>query len=387
MNAAYNKFRRFCAFLTGAVLLISGILKLMDPTGAGLVVKAYFDFLHIGFMNPLAKTVAVTLALAEGVLGSALMSGVWRRITGIAAFSMMGFFTLITIVLAIANPAMDCGCFGEAVHLTHLQSLVKNLILDILLCIAFIPFRDFGRPKKVKYVSFGISALSLAVFMVWSLISLPLKDYTDFAPGKVLAASDNEDYISLAEPVFIYEKDGERKNFRLDNLPDSSWTFVDSKVIEDEFTRRPVLSLRNGEGNYCDSIAADGQLMAVSVYRKLGTRNAAMLEKFLDEASSVGYNVLIITADEEYLPEGFRKDAVVSDYKTIITLNRSNGGVTYISDGQIVRKWSGNFRSDIAKMTALKEDDATSLALESQSHGSLCFQGLLLYVFAVLLLL
>ena len=234
----------------------------MDPTGAGLVVKAYFDFLHIGFMNPLAKTVAVTLALAEGVLGSALMSGVWRRITGIAAFSMMGFFTLITIVLAIANPAMDCGCFGEAVHLTHLQSLVKNLILDILLCIAFIPFRDFGRPKKVKYVSFGISALSLSAFMVWSLISLPLKDYTDFAAGKVLAASDNEDYISLAEPVFIYEKDGERKNFRLDNLPDSSWTFVDSKVIEDEFTRRPVLSLRNGEGNYCDSIAADGQLMA-----------------------------------------------------------------------------------------------------------------------------
>ncbi len=387
MNAAYNKFRRFCAFLTGAVLLISGILKLMDPTGAGLIVKAYFDFLHIGFMNPLAKTVAVTLALAEGVLGSALMSGVWRRITGIAAFSLMGFFTLITIVLAIANPAMDCGCFGEAVHLTHLQSLVKNLILDILLCIAFIPFRDFGRPKKVKYVSFGISALSLAAFMVWSLVSLPLKDYTDFAPGKVLAASDNEDYISLAEPVFIYEKDGERKNFRMDNLPDSSWTFVDSKVIEDEFTRRPVLSLRDNEGNYCDSLAADGQLMAVSVYRKLGGKNASGLGKFLSEARSTGYNTLIITADEEYLPEGFRKDAVVSDYKTVMTLNRSNGGVTYISDGQIVRKWSCNFRPDSAKMTALKEDDATSLALESQSHGSLCFQGLLLYVFAVLLLL
>ena len=31
------RLRRFCAFLTGFVFFISGIFKLLDPVGAGLV--------------------------------------------------------------------------------------------------------------------------------------------------------------------------------------------------------------------------------------------------------------------------------------------------------------------------------------------------------------
>ncbi|MGN0190412.1 MAG: MauE/DoxX family redox-associated membrane protein, partial [Candidatus Cryptobacteroides sp.] len=302
MKPSYNRFRRFCGFFSGAVFLLSGILKLMDPTGSGFIVKAWLDFLHIGFLSPLAVGLAECLALLEAVTGAALMSGVWRKVTAVVSFSMMGFFTVLTAVLAIANPVMDCGCFGEAVHLTHLQSLVKNLILCALLCVAFLPFRNLGAPVPIKYVSFAISVLSVLVFAVWSLIALPMKDYTAFAPGKILEASRSEDYVDLSEPVFVYEKDGEKKNFRLDNLPDSSWTFVDSKVIEDENSRRPVLSISDSDGEYCDSLAARGKVMVVSVYRKLHPHNASGVREFVSRSASAGYTPLILTCSPENLP-------------------------------------------------------------------------------------
>ena len=87
------------------------------------------------------------------------------------------------------------------------------------------------------------------------------------------------------------------------------------------------------------------------------------------------------------MPEDLRSLTRIADYKTLATFNRSNGGVTYCADGQIVRKWSCNFRPDNEKLAQLLSEDATSLALESQSRGGLSLQGFLLYVFAVLLLL
>ena len=52
------RMKRFCGFATGFVFFISGILKLMDPVGAGLVMKEYLDFLHIGFLSGIAKHLA-----------------------------------------------------------------------------------------------------------------------------------------------------------------------------------------------------------------------------------------------------------------------------------------------------------------------------------------
>ena len=49
------RMKRFCGFITGLTFFISGLVKLMDPVGAGLVMKEYYDFLHIGFMAFSAK--------------------------------------------------------------------------------------------------------------------------------------------------------------------------------------------------------------------------------------------------------------------------------------------------------------------------------------------
>lgn len=394
MKKGYNVFRRFCAFVLGAVFLISGILKLMDPVGSEFIMKSYFSFLHIGFMDFSARFFGVAFALTEAVLGAALMSGVWRKVVGIAVVALTTFFTLLTLVLLIFNPVMDCGCFGEAMHLTHLQTFVKNVILCALCCGAFIPMRELDRPVKVKYVSFALTACSLVALLVYSLVALPLKDYTAFHPGAMLQAAADEQYKDFSEPEFIYEKDGVTQAFSLDALPDSSWNFVDSRIRQDDFAARTVLTLTDDAGEYCDSLATQGNVLVVSAYKKLSAGRIEGIESLVADARAVGLTPIVLVPSDDVLAAASEKQAALedsmvyySDYKTLATLNRSNGGATWISDGQIVRKWSYTLRPSREKLSTALAEDPTALALETQSKGSLALQSFLLYIFAVLLLL
>lgn len=394
MKKGYNVFRRFCAFVLGAVFLISGILKLMDPVGSEFIMKSYFSFLHIGFMDFSAKFFGVAFALTEAVLGAALMSGVWRKVVGIAVVALTTFFTLLTLVLLIFNPVMDCGCFGEAIHLTHLQTFVKNVILCALCCGAFIPMRELDRPVKVKYVSFALTACSLVALLIYSMVALPLKDYTVFHPGAMLQAAADEQYKDFSEPEFIYEKDGVTQAFSLDALPDSSWSFVDSRIRQDDFAAGTVLTLTDDAGEYCDSLATKGNVLVVSAYRKLSAGRIEGIESLVADARAVGLTPIVLVPSDDVLAAASEKHAALedglvyySDYKTLATLNRSNGGATWISDGQIVRKWSYTLRPSSEKLSAALAEDPTALALETQSKGSLALQSFLLYIFAVLLLL
>lgn len=394
MKRGYNVFRRFCAFVLGAVFLITGILKLMDPVGSEFIMKSYFSFLHIGFMDFSAKFFGVAFALTEAVLGAALMSGVWRKVVGIAVVALTTFFTLLTLVLLIFNPVMDCGCFGEAMHLTHLQTFVKNVILCALCCGAFIPMRELDRPVKVKYVSFALTACSLVALLVYSLVALPFKDYTAFHPGAMLQAAADEQYKDFSEPEFIYEKDGVTQAFSLDALPDSSWNFVDSRIRQDDFAAGTVLTLTDEAGEYCDSLATKGNVLVVSAYRKLSVGRIEGIESLVADARAVGLTPIVLVPSDDVLAAASEKHAALedglvyySDYKTLATLNRSNGGATWISDGQIVRKWSYTLRPSREKLSTALAEDPTALALETQSKGSLALQSFLLYIFAVLLLL
>lgn len=394
MKKGYNVFRRFCAFVLGAVFLVSGILKLMDPVGSEFIMKSYFNFLHIGFMDFSAKFFGVAFALTEAVLGAALMSGVWRKVVGIAVVALTTFFTLLTLVLLIFNPVMDCGCFGEAMHLTHLQTFVKNVILCALCCGAFIPMRELDRPVKVKYVSFALTACSLVALLVYSLVALPLKDYTAFHPGAMLQAAADEQYKDFSEPEFIYEKNGVTQAFSLDALPDSSWNFVDSRIRQDDFAAGTVLTLTDDAGEYCDSLATQGNVLVVSAYKKLSAGRIAGIESLVADARAVGLTPIVLVPSDDVLAAASEKRAALedslvyySDYKTLATLNRSNGGATWISDGQIVRKWSYTLRPSREKLSTALAEDPTALALETQSKGSLALQSFLLYIFAVLLLL
>lgn len=389
------KFRRFCGFLCGFVFFISGILKLMDPVGAGLVMDSYLNFLHMQFLKFASEGLGVIFALAEVLIGTALITGVWRKVTGIAALSLQGFFTLLTLILVIFNPVMDCGCFGEAIHLTHMQTFIKNLVLCVLLIVAFIPTSNLGRPKKRKYVSFGIVCLSVLAFTVYSQLYLPLVDFTDFKAGVALTAAktDDETDDDAFESVFIYEKDGIQKEFTLENLPDSSWTFISTETTQKHNLNNTgaTLSFSNEAGEYKDTLATQGDVMVISIYDiDINEEKLTSAIQFAEEAQKAGFTPMILVAAS---PEQFNgvntKEIPVyfSDYKTLITMNRANAGATWFNKGYLVKKWAPRLYPDSEKLKDYIKSNLTETIIENDAEGNLIFQGILLYVFAVMLLL
>lgn len=391
MAYIYHKIRRFCCFIAGFVFFISGVLKIMDPTGAGLVMSEYFDFLHIGFLDFASKITGTLLAFAEAVIGAAMITGVWRKVTAVAASAMQSFFTLLTLVLVIFNPEMDCGCFGEAIHLTHMQTFLKNIALMILLLTAYVPFRNFGEPKKRKYVSFAVVMISTSAFAVYSWMYIPMVDFTDYKTGAVLQASDADAPESdIYEAVFIYEKDGKREAFTLGHLPDSTWTFISTETVMKKGVKDNSISLSfyGSDGEYMDRMAAEGRVMVISIYDwKMSETELKKIEHRIAEAEKAGFRVIVLTTALQDGEETRFMNQYFSDYKTLLTMNRSNGGATYFSNGRLICKWAFRTFPDKEELEKMIRDNDIEASIDQKTGKDIAFQGFLLYVTAVMLLL
>ena len=110
MNGNFHRgIRRFCSIVIGAVFLLSALLKLMDPVGTGLIVKEYLNFFHIGFLSGLSDFIGSFLAFIEAAVAVLMMFGVFRRFTALFSGVVILSFTILTLILLIFNPEMECG--------------------------------------------------------------------------------------------------------------------------------------------------------------------------------------------------------------------------------------------------------------------------------------
>lgn len=408
MKTDFLGYRRYFAVVIGLVFFCAGLLKLMDPVGARLVVSEYFKFLGLGFLDSLSSFVGVSLAVLETLTGAALVTGVFRKIAAAVTAAFLGFFTLLTLALWIVNPEMDCGCFGEAIHLTHFQSFIKNVVLCILAVIAFVPFKDYGTPKKRKYVSFGLIAISSLLILLWCGTHIPFTDFTPFSLSSRLAAAQeyNEDGEDKFIATFIYEKNGQEGTFTLDDLPDSTWNFVRTETVlrQDNVVEKdhPTLSISDADGVYHDQLPAEGLAMVVSAHKPsaVSDRNWEKIADFLMSAEGNSFTSLLITPVSHrevvaMLPATLtdeQRAAIVdnlyfSDFRTVISLNRSNGGVTYFNEGHLIQKWSARNMPSDSRLGKIRSHDETDLMLTASTKGRLSFQASFLYSFVVMFLI
>ena len=402
-----DKMKRLCAVILGLVFFVAGTLKLMDPVGTTLIVREYLNFLHLGFLRVLSGTIAETFALTETLLGVCLVTGVFRKVAAWAVSVLLGGFTLLTLLLWILNPPMDCGCFGEAIHLTHFQSFVKNIVLMLIAAAAFMPFRDFGKPRSSRYVTFALVVAAVLAFAVYSKMFIPMLELTPFNLSSRLAAaaaepeSGEDEYIS----TFIYEKNGKTGVFTLNNLPDSTWTFVETRTVMQQSSDRdsefPELSFRDAAGEYRDSLATGPLVMVVSVPEPGKMKASAWIEsaRFLGDAAAAGFTPLLLVASDpvsfstliarEKLPTAesmlLMTSVYYSDYKTLVSLNRSNGGAVYFNDGNLISKWAARNLPSQRKIGKILRQDSTEVMLDSDGKGRLAFEAYMLYVLALML--
>ena len=80
-------------------------------------------------------------------------------------------------------------------------------------------------------------------------------------------------------------------------------------------------------------------------------------------------------------------DAYMSDFKKIITFNRSNGGATYLADGEIICKWPLRKLPDAEELSKVASRNPMEQLVGRSSRRRIAFQGVVLYSLALLLIL
>ena len=362
--------RGLCRVLFALTFILSGVLKLLDPVGTGLIVQEYLDFMHLDFLSSSAVILGIALATLEFLIGICVLSGLRLRLVAWVALILTAFFTLLTFYLMRYNPISDCGCFGEAIHLTNTQTFLKNVVLLVLAILIFIWRKKATRvaPAPLEWVFialFGILGLSVAIR---ALATIPQVDFTAYRVGNSLDELSQENQARF-ETTFIYTKDGHTEEFTLDNLPDESWTYLDSKTVQvGGSTRLAQIDFTLEQ--------MEGPVLAVSVHHPdaLREQNIQRIDAFRTAARTNGLEAEIYGPIEPY-----RR----ADWKSLLTLNRSNGGAVYFNDGVIVAKWS-NAELDDVDLKAVLEEDPDVLILQhrirEQLYASIFLAGVLVLV-------
>ena len=232
--------------LAACTFIFSGMVKLIDPRGTEYKIQDYAQAFGLSAVVPgvTPLVLAVLLAIVEFVMGVYLFFAICRRRTTQLAFLFMLAFTALTLYLAIAHPVSDCGCFGDALVLTHWQTFAKNVVLLVAVTLVLLKRRLMTRlitERNQWTISLYTWAFSL-VFAGNSLYGLPLIDFRPYHIGvnlrEELAQRDAQ--MNNTETYFIMEKDGERREFTAADYPDSTWTFIDTRVEGDLESVSPI---------------------------------------------------------------------------------------------------------------------------------------------------
>lgn len=229
-------------FLVGGLFIFSGLVKAIDPLGLGYKMQEFFevwaaDGYFPGLMNYLhgqSLFFSIVMIALEIVLGVALLIGWRKNLVLTLLFLLTIFFTFLTSFVLFSGKIKACGCFGDCIPLTPIQTFTKDIILTLLIILLII-YRRHILPlfKGMLGGMFVLVSLFAATFLQFYVLKhLPIKDCLPYKKGndllelrKMPAGAIPDVY----EYVFVYEKDGIKKDFTTSNLPDSTWKFVDRK--------------------------------------------------------------------------------------------------------------------------------------------------------------
>lgn len=340
--------------ITGIVFIFSGTVKAIDPLGSVYKFEDYFRAFDLGFLKSMSLPLTVLLCTAEFICGFSVLTGIRQKygITGVLI--LMAIFTPLTLVLAISNPVSDCGCFGDAIHLTNWQTFYKNIIL---IAFAIILFKYRNEERKEQRPLSGWLAISGAAiifigFIFYNLIYLPVIDFLPYKKGaniSELMTIPEGAPADVYTTTFIYEKDGVKKEFDLTNYPtDSTWKFVEQKsVLVKKGYKPPIhdfsITAMNGEDITAKVLSKKGYTMLM-VSKKLPEADKMSILDGIGrgrhlQGMGVDFYLLSASSSEEIsmIPD---LQICSADETTLKTMVRSNPGYILLHDGVITGKWS-----------------------------------------------
>ncbi len=144
--------------LLGGVFLFSGYAKLFP------IEPFEFNFIHIGVANwitaPVISRLLISLEFFIGIL--LILNFRLKEFTLKATLALLLFFTayLIFQIIKEGNSG-NCGCFGEVLKMTPLQSILKNVAM-IFVVLVLLFFHHHINWKWKNEVYFLVAAICIA---------------------------------------------------------------------------------------------------------------------------------------------------------------------------------------------------------------------------------
>lgn len=358
--------------LVGCLFIFSGLVKAIDPLGLAYKMQEFFEVwasqdIMKGMMlwlNDQALMFSLVMITLEVVLGVALLLG-WRtKMVSWLLLLLMLLFTFLTSYVLFSGKIRACGCFGDCIPLTPVQTFTKDIVLLVLVLLILFG-RKYIKPlfsETVNAVLFLISLFGVLGLQWYVLHHLPVKDCLPFKVGNNIlelrkmpkdAVPDKFDY------KFIYKKNGESKEFAVSALPDSTWEFVERKqvLIEKGKNNIPlindfVLKTANDNDTTEAILNQKGEYYLLFVQKFPNLKHIEWLNRFY-QLHKKGVPCFYVTSNPAMFEA--HSTSLESDYLPVLTCDNTavktaarNDVTLYLMNGPVVKnKWGGN--DDVAK--------------------------------------
>lgn len=350
-------------FALALVFIFSGFVKAVDPLGTQYKLEDYVAAVGLSGVFPEWVLLGCSIALAavEFVLGVLLLFAISRRLVSKLVLAFMVVMTCLTVWIYAFDPVEDCGCFGDAIVLTNGQTLLKNVVL--LAGAALLAWKPLYMKRfislKWQWITYYAAMAFILGIAGYSLYYLPVIDFRPYRVGanipqlmEIPEGAEQPEY----ETTFILEKDGEQREFTLEDYPDSTWTFVDSKsrLVKKGYVPPihdfEIQDARSGD-DLTEQILTDKgyTLLLVSPHlEKADDTEFGDIDRIYEWATEndVPFYCLTASGDKGIAHwidiTGAEYPFCHTDETTLKTIIRSNPGLVLLKQGTVMGKWSNN---------------------------------------------
>ena len=362
-----------CRFVLAATFIFSGYVKAIDPLGTLYKLKDYAAAMSLNGLLPdwVLVGVAIALGALEFALGVFMLFAVRRHVVSRITLAFMAAMTVLTLWIFVADPVKDCGCFGDALKLTNGETLLKNIVLSA--CAALVAWRpvDMARfiSRSNQWIVRYYTVAYIVITSVYCLYTLPIFDFRPYHVGmnikqgmEIPEGAEQPEF----ESTFLLRKNGETREFTLDNYPDSTWEYVDTRTVQTKKGYEPPIhdfaltSCDTGE-DITEQVLTKKGYTFLLVSPRLAVAddsNFGDIDQIYEYAEENGIDFYCVTASANDEIERWR-DLTGAEYQfcnadetTLKTMIRSNPGLMLLKDGTIIGKWSHNALPQTDDLTA-----------------------------------
>lgn len=361
---------QFIRIFVGVLFIFSGLVKANDPSGLAYKMQEFFELWHMPAYSKWAFELSIAVITFEIMAGVALLLGYAFKFFSILLLLLMIFFAFLTGYAIWYEQAkgveLKCGCFGDCIPLTAMQSFLKDLLL-LVLTVVLLLYRKWIRPLFSFQMNtvLMLVALCLALFMQWyALKHLPFVDCLAYKKGnniwkEMQTPTGPGIKQDVYKTIITLKKDGKPTDVTQEEyMADSTlWTLetidTKSKLIEKGNATPKItdFAVVGYDGNdYTEALLTEpgyNFLFFVKDVSRANVKNMDRIRNLITHAfqgEAVGFYILSSSSKEN--TEAFRQknnlvaDAFLLDGTVSKTAMRSNPGLMLIKGGTIIGKWS-----------------------------------------------